>query len=57
MHERMTKTERYILVYTTVKIRVRMYGREMTDAGTFKVFSEMMYSSFYYLLSAHIDAQ
>ena len=57
MHERMTKTERYILVYTTVKIRVRMYGREVTDAGTFKVFSEMMYSSFYYLLSAHIDVQ
>lgn len=57
MHERMTKRERYILVYTTVKIRVRMYGREVTDAGTFKVFSEMMYSSFYYLLSAHIDAQ
>jgi len=57
MHERMTKRERYILVYTTVKIRVRMYGREVTDAGTFKVFSEMMYSSFYYLLSPHIYAQ
>ena len=34
-----------------------MYGREVTDAGTFKVFSEMMYSWFYYLLSAHIDVQ
>ena len=57
MHRRMTKKERCILVYTAVKIRVRMYGREAIDAGTFKVFSETMYSSFYVLLSAHIDAQ
>ena len=39
-----------------IKIRVRMFGKEMVDARTLKLFFEMMHSSLYVQLSAHIDA-